>query len=137
MGIGSERPDNNGMELVLLFKARSNTLILGDRNRFRGGDGTCELCRQEVEDIGHFILRCPGVRGARRAGLLEELGGEGDGERLGRMLLTGGRVGEVRRMLGDMWRLRYCRLVRDRRERGGGTIGGFSPARLVPGSYQG
>ena len=48
-------------------------MILGDRNRFRGGDGTCELCRQEVEDIGHFILRCPGVRGARRAGLLEDM----------------------------------------------------------------
>ena len=77
-----------------------------------------------MEDIGHFILRCPGVRGARRVGLLEELGGEGDGERLGRMLFTGGRVGEVRRMLGDIWRLRYCRLVRVRRERGGGTIGG-------------
>ena len=109
-----------------MFKARSNTLILGDRNRFRGGDGICELCRQEVEDIGHFILRCPGVRGARRAGLLEELGGEGDGERLGRMLFTGGRVGEVRRMLGDMWRLRYCRLVRVRRERGEEPMGVLS-----------
>ena len=126
LGIGYDRPYDNGMESVLLFKARSNTLILGDRNRFRGGDGICELCRQEVEDIGHFILRCPGVRRARRAELLEKLGGEGDGERLGRMLFTGGRVGEVRRMLGDMWRLRYCRMVRVRRERGEEPLGVLS-----------
>ena len=58
--------------------------------------------------------------------MLEELGEEGDGERLGRMLFTRGRVGEVSRMLGDMWRLRYCRLVRVRRERGEEPLGVLS-----------
>ena len=106
------------MESTLLFKARSNTLLLGDRNRFSGGEVICEMCRLETEDLGHFILRCPELSGARKGGLIWEVGGQEDRERLGRLLFTGGRVEEAREMLGNLWRLRSYLVARNRRELG-------------------
>ena len=93
-------------------------LPLGDSNRSSGGNGICELCQQELEDLGHFILRCPELSGARKGGLIREVGGQEDRERLGRLLFTGGRVEEVRGMLGSLWRLRSCLVARNRREMG-------------------
>ena len=76
------------------------------------------MCRLETEDLGHFILRCPELSGARREGLIREVGGQEDRERLGRLLFTGGRVEEVREMLGSLWRLRSYLVARNRRELG-------------------
>ena len=125
LGLGEDRPYNNGIGSVLLFKARSNTLLLGDRNRFEGKDVRCEVCRQELEDLGHFILRCPGLIGARRRELIEDVGGSGERDRLGRLLFTGGRVLEVRDMLRDLWKMRFCRIARNRRDRGEDPLTGF------------
>ena len=46
------------------------------------------------------------------------MGGQEDRERLGRLLFTGGRVEEVREMLGNLWRLRSYLVARNRRELG-------------------
>ena len=75
LGMGNDRPYNNRMEPVLLFKARSNTLLLGDRNKFGSGDSRCEISRQEIKELSHFILRFPGLKGARRRELIEDVGG--------------------------------------------------------------
>ena len=115
--MGNGRCYDNRFESVLLFRARSNTLQLGDRNRFSGGEVRCELCRLEREDLGHFILRCPEMLGVRRRDLLEEIGGEEEREQLGKLLFMESRIEEVKKMLGDMWRLRGCLIARNRRER--------------------
>ena len=43
----------------LLFKARSNSLKLGWRKRFEGGEGRCKLCDTgEEETLLHFMKDC-------------------------------------------------------------------------------
>ena len=55
--------------------------------------------------------------GVRRRDLLEEIGGEEEWEQLGKLLFMESRIEEVKKMLGDMWRLRGCLIARNRRER--------------------
>ena len=55
--------------------------------------------------------------GVRRRDLLEEIGGEEEREQLGKLLFMESRIEEVKKMLGDMWRLRGCLIARNRRER--------------------
>ena len=47
------RPDS-----TIWFRARTNCLTLGDRNRHIGGTTECFMCGEEVEDLRHFILDC-------------------------------------------------------------------------------
>ena len=47
------RPDS-----IVWFRARTNCLTLGDRNRHQGQETDCFMCGQETEDIRHFILDC-------------------------------------------------------------------------------
>ena len=50
---------NNTYESVLLFRARSNSLNLGWRERFSGGSGLCKVCGGcQVENLVHFLLEC-------------------------------------------------------------------------------
>ena len=42
----------------LLFKCRTNTLILNDRNRFQQGNTECPCCDHPYEDLEHFLLHC-------------------------------------------------------------------------------
>ena len=56
--------------------------------------------------------------GVRRRDLLEEIGGEEEREQWKNCLLfMESRIEEVKKMLGDMWRLRGCLIARNRRER--------------------
>ena len=48
----------NDEESRIIFKMRSNSLKLNDRNRFTEGDTRCELCDTEREDLEHFLLDC-------------------------------------------------------------------------------
>ena len=47
----------------ILFKARTNTLNLNWRNRFKLNpdetDTTCPMCMENEETLEHFLLRCP------------------------------------------------------------------------------
>ena len=53
---------DNSEESVLLFRARTNTLPLFWRNRFKQNateeDQLCPLCKMNVETLQHFLLRC-------------------------------------------------------------------------------
>ena len=42
----------------LLFKCRTNTLTLKDRNSFQQGDTKCPCCPHTYEDLEHFLLFC-------------------------------------------------------------------------------
>ena len=57
-----------------------------------GEEVRCELCRLEREDLGHFILRCSEMLGVRKRDLLEEIGGEEEWEKLGKLLFMESRV---------------------------------------------
>lgn len=56
--IGGEVCYDNSWGSRLLFGMRSNTLRLGWRARFSGGDVTCQMCRLEEETLEHFIAEC-------------------------------------------------------------------------------
>ena len=42
----------------VMFRVRSNTLKLKDRERHTGGDVRCRLCGGETEDLEHFVVEC-------------------------------------------------------------------------------
>ena len=50
---------DNTFDSIIFFKARSNCLQLGWRNRFQGGEIVCRMCGAEEETLEHFILECP------------------------------------------------------------------------------
>ena len=54
------RPDS-----TIWFRARTNCLTLGDRNRHMGGDTSCFMCGGEMEDLKHFILDCDALNRTR------------------------------------------------------------------------
>ena len=56
---GQEKIYDNRQGSEILFKCRTNTLKLKDRNRFRNEETKCEMCGSEREDLKHFILWCP------------------------------------------------------------------------------
>ena len=43
---------------VIWFRARSNCLMLNNRNGFSDGDTKCILCGVNKEDLINFILEC-------------------------------------------------------------------------------
>ena len=62
----------NDYNSVLLYRCRSNTLKLGWRSRFMGGDVGCQVCGlAEVETVEHFLLECSGLREVQRTSGME------------------------------------------------------------------
>ena len=57
---------DNTAASVTLFRARTNTLLLGIKRKHQGGDIICELCKSEVEDLQHFLLRCTALSETRK-----------------------------------------------------------------------
>ena len=47
---------DNTAASVTLFRARTNTLLLGIKRKHQGGDIICELCKSEAEDLQHVLL---------------------------------------------------------------------------------
>ena len=120
--IREERCYDNTEASAILFGARSNALRLNNRKRHGGGGTTCDLCGVEMEDLGHFLLRCHKLEGKRRRELFG-LPNREDDEIIGEMLFSGERIQEVKEMLGKMWRerergRRIMEIERDRVPRG-------------------
>ena len=61
---------DNTAASVTLFRARTNTLLLGIqytiKRKHQGGDIICELCKSEAEDLQHFLLRCTALSETRK-----------------------------------------------------------------------
>ena len=49
---------DNSWDSVIMFRCRSNTLKLGWRARFVGGNVGCVLCGGEEETLRHFLVEC-------------------------------------------------------------------------------
>ena len=65
MEIAEENFYFNTTESVILFKARTNTLKLGWRNRFEKGNVDCKLCGAGEETLTHFLKECTGLQKLR------------------------------------------------------------------------
>ena len=57
---------DNTYKSQLMFRGRTNSLRLNWRNRFTGGEEVCELCKQEIETLKHFLLNCEDLEQTRR-----------------------------------------------------------------------
>ena len=61
--IKQEMEYENNKKTDLWFRARTNCLYLGDRNR---NDKSCKLCGSDLEDLEHLLLHCPKLEDTRR-----------------------------------------------------------------------
>ena len=52
----------------ILFRARTNTLLLGIKRKHQDGDIICELCKNGREDLQHFLLRCTSLNSLSATG---------------------------------------------------------------------
>ncbi|CAL4240436.1 unnamed protein product [Meganyctiphanes norvegica] len=48
----------NDFSSILLFQARTNSLPLADEKSNKNKSHICEICKNEEEDIKHFLFRC-------------------------------------------------------------------------------
>ena len=99
---------SNTFASVLLFRARSNCLKLGWRERFTGGNETCLLCQSgEVESLAHFLVECPTLEAVRGKYF-------GQNIQLGTLLLfmdqSPAQVERSKACIEEMWRVRRMRL---------------------------
>ena len=65
--IKEENIYDNTFKSKLLFRCRTNSLLLNWRKRFSGGEEKCDICQQgESETLQHFLLHCEGLKDIRR-----------------------------------------------------------------------
>ena len=109
--IEEEKIYDNSKASEVLFRARANRITLEIFNSHNGGDTTCKICGEGEEDLEHFIMKCSKLEGFRRRDLI----GEGSGrETLGKILFDKKGIGEVKTMLGKLWRERmYWMRIRE------------------------
>ena len=89
---------------LIIFKMRTNTLRLNDRNRHVGGNVSC-VCGHEIEDLEHFLLDCPMLEKERIKILrLQRPQEENRKEIIGKLLFKESR--DCERQIYDMWKLR-------------------------------
>ena len=48
-----------------MFRLRSNTLNLNDKNRHRNESTKCSLCEDTIENVEHFLLDCQALNSER------------------------------------------------------------------------
>ena len=100
--IGGEGGYDNSWGSVLLYRVRSNSLRLGWRERFFGGEVACVVCGAEEETLLHFLEECEGLREARERYSLY---------RVEDVLSFGGGNWEcVKRYLEEIWGIRQAAL---------------------------
>ena len=97
---------DNTWDSVLLFRARSDSLNLGWRERFRGESCVCEMCDdQQNETLVHFIIYCAAYDGIRD---LYEVQGKSLAEIL--LFVEGCNEQVSKKYLSAIWKKRNARL---------------------------
>ena len=106
-----EEPYENNKKSDTWFRAKSNCLPLGDRNREEAT--TCKLCGEEIEDLKHFMLNCEMLQHIRtRSILLQKPHINDNNEIIGKFLFDEERIEENRNIFYQMWTKR-CKLIKD------------------------
>ena len=93
-----------------LFKLRSNTVNLNDRNRHQGGNTECILCGEINEDLVHFVVDCVVLQSERDKILQLQRPQEENREKLAGEVLFEGRGNE--QALYRMFLLRKAEIIR-------------------------
>lgn len=57
---------DNTKESTILFRTRVGTLSLNDINRHQNKDTNCLLCKEDCENLEHFLLHCTELNTTRR-----------------------------------------------------------------------
>ena len=90
----------------ILFRARTNTLNLRDRKRFKGEETKCLICGEELENLQHFLLECEGYKEERITSMkLQQPYRENRSEVIGRFLfeIKNEKEAEVKETIYKMW----------------------------------
>ena len=88
----------------------------------------CGICGAEIEDLGHFILRCSKLEDERDTNLIDEHKGDNEIETLGNLFFLGGEIDRVGLMTKRLWKARKYWINRLGLEEGG--RGGVHQERL-------
>ena len=109
--IKEEKVYDNRYSSVVLFKARSNTLPLNDRNRHIGGSTKCTLCDGQKEDLHHFLLECPQLSDIRVKSLILQQPHEEDKVNIiGNFLFENTEIEKKKEVLENLWKKRQIRI---------------------------
>ena len=102
-----------GPPSTILFRARTNTLQLNDRNRHRNKEIHCEACGnlEEKEDLYHFMLHCPAyIKERSTIQQLQQPYIEDEKQILGTFLFEKTHIDKKKEDLYQLWRARQRRL---------------------------
>ncbi len=103
--IGQEKIYDNRQASEILFKCRTNTLKLNDRNRFRTEDIKCEMCGNDNEYLKHFLFWCPAYSADRQKNIkLQQPFQEEENNIIGD-LLFGNNIGEAKETVQKFWKI--------------------------------
>ena len=85
-------------------RARINTIKLEDHKGrgIEGYDKTCKLCKEEKEDLFHFIVKCRKLEEIRDYRLLDKNISNPE-ERMRKLLFRDNRCHEIGKMVKDLW----------------------------------
>ena len=118
--IREEKCYDNRPESNLLFQARTNTLDLNTRNRFKKEDDEkdtrCKLCGKENENLIHFLIECKEMEKVRDKELMKKYQEENMETMTGNILFNTENIEETKIMLGKMWKYRKERIIEKEKE---------------------
>ena len=104
--IKEEKCYDNRLSSVRLFRARSNTLELNDRNRLKNMDTKCELCDNENEDLTHFLIDCKKFDHLREERIMTKYYVENKEQMIGKILFESEEMEQTKSMIERMWKYR-------------------------------
>ena len=106
---GEEKLYSNDFRSILLFRCRSNTLKLGWRNEYEGGDTRCKICDEpEVETLEHFLQQCTHYEEIRNRYRLNE--DDNAAQLLGFKNSTIIEIERLKEYIGEIWKARRVKL---------------------------
>ena len=94
----------NNRNSLFLARARTNTIKLEDHKGrgLVGYDKTCKLCKEDKEDLVHFIINCRGLEEARNYNLLDR-NIKNPEKRMRKLLFRDNRFQEIGNMIKNLW----------------------------------
>ena len=111
---GEEEIYDNRPSSTILYKARSNTLQLNDRNRHTNKEIHCLVCdTDDKEDIYHFMLHCTAYKEQRSQSIhLQQPYLESDQNTVGQFLFDKENIEEKKELLFTIWKIRQHEMKR-------------------------
>merc|ERR1711874_706091 len=94
----------NNRNSLFLARVRTNTIKLEDHKGrgLIGYDKTCKLCREDKEDIVHFIIDCKKLEKSRDYNLIDENIHSSE-EKMSKLLFRNNKHQEIGKMIKNLW----------------------------------